>query len=428
MYGPATGDTQAPTAPTNLAFTEPGNGQIRLTWSASTDNVGVTRYDVYANGSLRASVSGTTLTYTDTQPASATVSYLVRARDAADNVSANSNTVTRTGSMPGGTNLAVGKPVTASSMVHVFAAANAVDDDVTTYWEGAPGAYPSTLTVALGANASISAVVVKLNPDPAWGPRAQTFSILGRAQSASGFSTLAGSASHSFSPSSSNTVTIPVSATAADVRLQFTANSGAPNGQVAELQVIGTPAPNPDLTVTSLTFVPAAPVETDQLTLTATVRNAGTAGSGASTVDFALDGTKVGQANVGALAAGAATTVSTTVAARTAGSYQPSATVDPANTVIEQDESNNVRTAAAAGGQPGGQRRPGRLGGHLVTWHTERGCQRQLRGDPAQPGHHRVGGRCARPHAHRAQRRRHGCAYPHGSYTGTIGAAPRPVR
>ena len=42
VYGPATGDTQAPTAPGNLAFTEPGAGQIQLTWNASTDNVCVT--------------------------------------------------------------------------------------------------------------------------------------------------------------------------------------------------------------------------------------------------------------------------------------------------------------------------------------------------------------------------------------------------
>ncbi|GIJ79405.1 F5/8 type C domain-containing protein [Micromonospora phaseoli] len=348
VYGAASGDTQAPTAPTSLAFTEPGSGQIRLTWSASTDNVAVTGYEVYANGSLRASVSGTTSTYTDTQPASATVSYFVRARDAAGNASGNSNTVTRVGSTPGGTNLAAGKPATASSMVHVFAAANAVDDDVSTYWEGAPGAYPSTLTVALGANASISAIVVKLNPDPAWGPRTQTISVLGREQSGSGFSTLVGSANYSFSPAGSNTVTIPVSATSADVRLQFTANTGSTNGQVAELQVIGTPAPNPDLTVTNVTFAPTAPVETDQITLSATVRNAGTQGSGATTVDFALDGTKVGQAAVGALAAGASSTVSATISARDAGSYQLSAVVDPANTIIEQDESNNGRTSASA--------------------------------------------------------------------------------
>ncbi|MFG2052592.1 discoidin domain-containing protein [Micromonospora sp. NPDC048930] len=341
-----TGDTTAPTAPGNLAYTQPASGQIRLTWTASTDNVGVTGYDVYANNALRGSVGGTTLSYTDTQPDSATVSYYVRARDAAGNVSATSNTVTRTGSTPGGSNLAVGKPITASSVVHVFTAVNANDDDVTTYWEGAPGAYPSTLTVALGANASISAIVVKLNPDPIWGPRTQTFQVLGREQSASTFGTLVGSATYSFSPASSNTVTIPVTATAADVRLQFTANSGSSNGQVAELQVIGVPAPNPDLTVTGLSSAPSAPVETDPVTLSATVRNAGTAASAASAVTFHLGTTKVGSAAVGALAAGASATVAVDIGVRNAATYEVIATVDEADTVIEQNESNNSRTGS----------------------------------------------------------------------------------
>ena len=88
VYGPSTGDTQAPTAPTNLAYTQPASGQIKLTWSASTDNVGVTGYDVYANSALRASVAGTVLTYTDSQADSATVAYYVVARDAAGNASA----------------------------------------------------------------------------------------------------------------------------------------------------------------------------------------------------------------------------------------------------------------------------------------------------------------------------------------------------
>ncbi|MBB5825570.1 discoidin domain-containing protein [Micromonospora carbonacea] len=344
-----TGDTVAPTAPTSLAYTRPAAGQIRLTWSASTDNVGVTGYDVYANGTLRGSVNGSTLSYTDSQPDTATVSYHVRARDAAGNVSATSNTVTRPGDTPGGgSNLAAGKPATASSVVHTFQAANAVDNDVTTYWEGAPGAYPSTLTVALGANASISSVVVKLNPDPAWGPRTQTFQVLGREQSASGFSTLVGSATYSFSPAGSNTVTIPVAATAADVRLQFTANSGSSNGQVAELQVIGTPAPNPDLTVTGLTAAPSAPVETDTITLSATVRNAGTTASAATAVGLYLGTTKVGTATVGALAAGASSTVSAAIGARNAGTYELIAKVDEANTVIEQNEANNSFTSPTA--------------------------------------------------------------------------------
>jgi hypothetical protein len=337
-------DTQAPTAPSGLAYTQPAAGQIRLTWNASTDNVGVTGYDIYANGSVRANVNGSTLTYTDSQPTSATVTYYVRARDAAGNVSGNSNSVTRTGTIGPGSNLAVGKPITASSTVHTFVATNANDDNLATYWEGAGGAYPSTLTVSLGANATVSTVVVKLNPASDWGARTQTFSIQGREQSSFTFTTIKASATYSFSPSSGNSVTIDVPATAADVRLTFTGNSGAPNGQVAEFQVIGVAAPNPDLVVTGMSFSPAAPIETDAVTLSATVRNNGSAGAGATTVNFYLGTTQVGTANVGALAAGAQSTVSTNIGARNAGTYQLIARVDESNTVVEQSDSNNSYT------------------------------------------------------------------------------------
>ncbi|MCX4472937.1 discoidin domain-containing protein [Micromonospora sp. NBC_01655] len=342
VYGPTEGDTQAPSAPGNLAYTEPGSGQIRLTWNASTDNVGVTGYDIYANGTLRTSVAGNVLTYTDSQPATATVSYYVRAKDAAGNQSGNSNTVTRTGSGGGGSNLAVGKPVTASGSIFTFFPTNANDNNVATYWEA--NNFPSVLTVALGANATINSVVVKLNPDSSWGPRTQTIQVLGREQSSSTFTSLAAAQSYSFSPASGNTVTIPVSATVADVRLQITTNSGAPAGQVAEFQIIGVPAPNPDLTITGMTFTPASPVETDAVTLSATVRNAGTAASGATNVNFYLGTTLAGTAAVGGLAAGASTTVTANVGPRNAGTYPLSAKVDEANKVIEQNDANNSFT------------------------------------------------------------------------------------
>ncbi|SNY57419.1 discoidin domain-containing protein [Paractinoplanes atraurantiacus] len=345
VYGPVSGtDTQAPSAPGNLAYTQPASGQIRLTWGASSDNVGVTGYDVYANGALRTSVAGNVLTYTDSQPAGATVSYQVRAKDAAGNVSAASNTVTRTGTSTPGSNLALGKPIEASSVVHTFVATNANDDNTATYWEGS--AYPATLTVKLGANAAVSSVVVKLNPDSSWGTRQQTFAILGRDQSSSAYTTIAGSATYTFNPASGNTVTVPVSATTADLRLSFTANSGAPSGQVAELQVIGNAAPNPDLTVTATSASPASPVETDTVTLSATVRNAGTVSSGATTVNFYLGTAKVGTANVGALAGGASATVTASIGARDAGTYQIVAKVDEANTVFETNEANNSATGS----------------------------------------------------------------------------------
>ena len=346
----ATGDTQAPSAPASLALTKPASGQVKLSWGASADNTGVTGYDVYANGALRASVAGTVLTYTDSQADTATVSYYVKAKDAAGNQSDASNTVIRTGSGGGGTgtNLAGGKAITANSSVFTFVAANANDNDTTTYWEGAGGSYPNTLTTQLGSNATVNSVVLKLNPNSAWSTRTQTVEVLGREQSAGGFTSLAAAKAYTFDPASGNTVTIPLSATVADVQLKITSNTGSGAGQIAEFQVIGTPAPNPDLTVTTTSAAPASPVETDPVTLSATVKNIGTAASAATSVNLYLGSTKVGTAQVGALAAGASGTVSVSAGLQNAGSYQVIAKVDEANAVIEQDETNNTYTNPAA--------------------------------------------------------------------------------
>ncbi|MDQ3785779.1 MAG: APHP domain-containing protein, partial [Actinomycetota bacterium] len=142
-----------------------------------------------------------------------------------------------------------------------------------------------------------------------------------------------------------NTVTIPLSGRAADVRLQFFANSGAPGGQVAEFQVIGTSAPNPDLVVTGTSWTPENPTETSQIAVSATVQNAGSAASGATTLNVSLGGTVVGNANVGALAAGASATVTVNAGTRPQGTYVVAATVDPANTVLEQNDTNNTFTS-----------------------------------------------------------------------------------
>ncbi|MYV68069.1 Secreted glycosyl hydrolase [Streptomyces sp. SID2131] len=340
-----TGDTQAPTAPANLAFTEATSGQVKLTWGASSDNTGVTGYDVYADNALLTSVPGNVTAYTDNRPAGQTVTYHVRAKDAAGNQSANSNAVTRNGTGPTGSNLAVGKAISASSTVHGFVAANANDNNTSTYWEGAGGSYPNTLTVKLGSNADLDRLVLKLDPATAWATRNQTVEVLGREQSASGFTTLVAAKSYTFDPAGGNTVTVPVTARVADVQLKFTANTGSSAGQLAEFQVIGVPAPNPDLEVTGLTTTPAAPVESDQITVAATVRNSGPAAAPASAVALRLGGTKVATAQVGALAAGAQTTVSASIGAREAGTYELSAVADEANAVIEQNESNNTHTS-----------------------------------------------------------------------------------
>ncbi len=90
-----TADTQAPSAPTGLTVTGTTSNSVSLSWTASTDNVGVTGYDVYRGTTKVATVTGTT--YTDSGlSASTSYSYAVRARDAAGNVSAASASVSAT--------------------------------------------------------------------------------------------------------------------------------------------------------------------------------------------------------------------------------------------------------------------------------------------------------------------------------------------
>ncbi|MFD4778999.1 CARDB domain-containing protein [Streptomyces sp. NPDC058427] len=243
-----------------------------------------------------------------------------------------------------GSNLALNKPIEASSAVQDFVAANANDDRTGTYWES--NGYPSTLTVKLGADADVEAVVIKLSPDQAWAARTQGLQILGRAQSATDFGSMKDRADYDFSPTGNqNTVTIPVSGRYADVQLKFFSNTGAPGAQVAEIQVVGTAAPNPDLTVSELTWSPASPSESDDVTVNAMVRNTGTAPAAATTVDVSIGGVVAGSAPVGALAAGASATVRVDVGKRPMGTYSVSAVVDPTDTVGEQDNSNNSRTA-----------------------------------------------------------------------------------
>ncbi|MFF0745578.1 CARDB domain-containing protein [Streptomyces sp. NPDC004111] len=249
------------------------------------------------------------------------------------------------GAPPTGTNLALRKPIEASSTTQNYVPANANDDSTSTYWEA--GAAASTLTVKLGADADLSGVVLKLNPDAAWGARTQHLQVLGRAAGETAFTSLKARADYPFSPSgNNNTVSIPVSGRYADVRLQFFGNTGAGGGQVAEFQVVGAAAPAPDLTVTDLTWSPAAPSEADAVTVDATVRNTGTTASPATTVDVSVEGTVAGSAAVGALAPGASAKVPVQVGKRAAGSYTVSAVVDPTDTVAELDNSNNGRTAA----------------------------------------------------------------------------------
>src|SRR6266568_1444341 len=92
-------DTQAPTAPTGLTATVASSSQINLSWTASTDNVGVAGYRVercQGAGCTAfvevASVWPSPTSFIDTGRGPAvSYSYRVRARDAAGNLSGYSN-------------------------------------------------------------------------------------------------------------------------------------------------------------------------------------------------------------------------------------------------------------------------------------------------------------------------------------------------
>ncbi|QKV81254.1 discoidin domain-containing protein [Amycolatopsis sp. Hca4] len=89
----SSGDTQAPTTPVGLTAGTATATSVPLTWSAATDNVGVTGYDILRDGTVVA--TSATTSYTDTGLAPATsYTYAVRARDAAGNVSAAGTPIT----------------------------------------------------------------------------------------------------------------------------------------------------------------------------------------------------------------------------------------------------------------------------------------------------------------------------------------------
>jgi chitodextrinase len=132
-----TNDTIAPSTPGNLTATAAGSTGANLSWSASTDNVGVTGYIVRRSG-VQVGTS-TTTSYLDTGlSAGQTYSYTVAARDAAGNTSPNSpaTSVTTAGTPPPPSNdktppsMPTGVTATAINAFQIILSWNASTDDV----------------------------------------------------------------------------------------------------------------------------------------------------------------------------------------------------------------------------------------------------------------------------------------------------------
>lgn len=86
-------DNQPPTAPANLLITSKTRTSVSLSWTASTDDVGVSKYEVYVNGAKTYVTSQTQFIVTNLETGKS-YNFAVKARDLANNLSPFSNQVT----------------------------------------------------------------------------------------------------------------------------------------------------------------------------------------------------------------------------------------------------------------------------------------------------------------------------------------------
>jgi chitodextrinase len=116
-------DTTSPLVPTGLAATSTSSSQVNLSWNPSIDNVGVTGYKIYRDGTQIHTTGETT--YSDSGLAAGTkYSYTVAAYDAAGNTSAQSGAVTVT-TPSSAESIVIGSRVMATTSVKVRSRASA---------------------------------------------------------------------------------------------------------------------------------------------------------------------------------------------------------------------------------------------------------------------------------------------------------------
>ena len=145
-------DTTPPTAPGTPSATATGPTSVQLSWGASSDNVGVTGYDIYRNSATTplASVTGAVTSYVDnTAAAQQTYTYTVVAKDAAGNRSA----------------AATSAPVTTPAESTGGATATSFATDDVTIDQSNPTAQPTATATRLSADGSpVNDALMRFNP------------------------------------------------------------------------------------------------------------------------------------------------------------------------------------------------------------------------------------------------------------------------
>jgi len=163
-------DTTPPTAPANLTVTAASLAQVNLSWTASTDNVGVTGYKVErcqgaacANFAQIATPTGTTFNDTGLT-ASTSYSYRVKATDAAGNLSAYSNTATTSTSATGNISVTIsprlGGITTAQTLPFTATVTNDVGGAGVT-WTKSGGSFPAqSLSAATFSSTTVGSFTI----------------------------------------------------------------------------------------------------------------------------------------------------------------------------------------------------------------------------------------------------------------------------
>ncbi|WP_107059304.1 choice-of-anchor D domain-containing protein [Streptomyces sp. NRRL F-5126] len=136
------------------------------------------------------------------------------------------------------TNLAAGRPASASSSNNPYVASNITDSDASSYWESQNGSFPQWAQVDLGTGYKVGRITLKLPPATAWNTRDETLSVR-TSTDGSNFTTVVPSKAYTFDPNANqNTVTITLPGTTARyVRVDITANTGWNAGQLSDFEV-----------------------------------------------------------------------------------------------------------------------------------------------------------------------------------------------
>jgi endoglucanase len=301
-------DQSPPTTPANLRVTAATTSSVSLAWNASTDDVGVTGYQVLRGATVVGSPTG--LSFTDTGlAASTTYSYTVRALDASGKVSAASTAVN-------GTTAAVAQDYTVAAAGPVSVARSAsAGTTVAINRTGFTGA------VSFAASGLPAGVTVAFNPSAATTGNSVTATF-----SASGSATLGVANVTLTATSGSLSRTTTVALTVTDVVSQTFTVAATPGS----LSVARGASGASTLAITRTNFTGAVTMSASGLPSGVTVAfNPSTATTGNSvTATFTASGTAtLGAANVTLTATSGTLSRTATVALTITGSDTPGGTL-----------------------------------------------------------------------------------------------------